>query len=264
MVEIIDTIKLIGCFKGYRILFQLRKVNHMFVLGVIPARGGSKSIPKKNIYPLLGKPLIYYSIQAAQESALMNDCIVSTDDLEIKNIAESYGMNVPFLRPKSLSGDKALAVPTIKHAVLEYEELNSLTVDYVVMLQPTAPLRTSLDIDIAIEMLTEKKSDSLISVVNVDNYHPYKMKTINGDYLQDYVETGLENPPRQSLPDIYIVNGALYIMRRNVLVEQDSFKGSSSIPYFMEQEKSANIDVMSDMIVAEYYLKKFEDEIDQI
>ena len=115
----------------------------MFVLGVIPARGGSKTIPRKNIYPLLGKPLIYYSIIAAKDSALLDDCIVSTDDLEIKDIAESYGMDVPFLRPKILSGDKALAVPTIKHAVLMYEELNNLTVDYVVMLQPTAPLRTS-------------------------------------------------------------------------------------------------------------------------
>jgi CMP-N,N'-diacetyllegionaminic acid synthase len=234
----------------------------MFVLGVIPARGGSKTIPRKNIYPLLGKPLIYYSIKAATESALINDCIVSTDDLEIKNIAESYGIDVPFLRPKILSGDKALAVPTIKHAVLEYEKLNNLIVDYVVMLQPTAPLRTSRDIDIAIEMLIEKKSDSLISVVNVDNFHPFKMKTINGGYLHDYVETGLENPPRQSLPDIFIVNGALYMMRRDVLVKQDSFKGNSSVAYVMNQEKSANIDVMADMIVAEYYLKKLGNEAD--
>jgi len=234
----------------------------MFVLGVIPARGGSKTIPRKNIYPLLGKPLIYYSIKAAKESTLIDDCIVSTDDLEIKNIAESYGIDVPFLRPKILSGDKALAVPTIKHAVLEYEELNNLIVDFVVMLQPTAPLRTSRDIDIAVEMLIKKKSDSLISVVNVDNFHPFKMKTINGDYLHDYVETGLENPPRQSLPDIFIVNGALYMMRRDVLVKQDSFKGNSSVAYVMDQEKSANIDVMADMIVAEYYLKKLGNKLD--
>ena len=226
----------------------------MFFLGVIPARGGSKSILRKNIYPILGKPLIYYSISAANNSRLLNDCIVTTDDLEIKTVSESYGAKVPFLRPASLSNDKALAIPTIKHAVLEYEKKNKLIVDYVVMLQPTAPLRTAGDIDEAIKLLLEKGTDSLISVVNVDNYHPYKMKTIGDGLLSDYVDTGLENPPRQSLPDIFIVNGALYMTKRDVLVNKNSFKGDSCLPYLMSQEKSTNIDVMADMVVAEYYL----------
>lgn len=226
----------------------------MFFLGVIPARGGSKSILRKNIYPILGKPLIYYSISAANNSRLLNDCIVTTDDLEIKTVSESYGAKVPFLRPASLSNDKALAIPTIKHAVLEYEKKNKLIVDYVVMLQPTAPLRTAGDIDAAIKLLLEKGTDSLISVVNVDNYHPYKMKTIGDGLLSDYVDTGLENPPRQSLPDIFIVNGALYMTKRDVLVNKNSFKGDSCLPYIMSQEKSTNIDVMADMVVAEYYL----------
>lgn len=226
----------------------------MYVLGVIPARGGSKSIPRKNITTLAGEPLISYSIEAAKKSKLISDFIVSTDDKEIKEVAEQYGAKAPFMRPASLSHDRALAVPTIKHAVLEYERLYDLTVDIVVMLQPTAPLRTAIDIDAGIKLLIDRQVDSITSIVNVDNFHPYKMKKIVQGYLEDYVDSGLENPPRQSLPDVYIVNGALYIFRRDILIHDDTFKGKMCLPYEMPPERSVNIDVMSDLMVAEYYI----------
>ena len=226
----------------------------MYVLGVIPARGGSKSIPRKNITTLAGEPLISYSIEAAKKSKLISDFIVSTDDKEIKEVAEQYGAKAPFMRPASLSHDRALAVPTIKHAVLEYERLYDLIVDIVVMLQPTAPLRTAIDIDAGIKLLIDRQVDSITSIVNVDNFHPYKMKKIVQGYLEDYVDSGLENPPRQSLPDVYIVNGALYIFRRDILIHDDTFKGKMCLPYEMPPERSVNIDVMSDLMVAEYYI----------
>ena len=148
----------------------------MKVLGVIPARGGSKGIPNKNIKLLNGKPLIYYSIFEGLKSKVISDLIVSTDDEKIKKIAENFGANCPFIRPSDLSNDTALAIPTIQHATLFMEKMKKFKYDYVVMLQPTSPLRTSTDIDKAINMLIKSSSDGIISIVNVDNNHPMKMK----------------------------------------------------------------------------------------
>ena len=149
------------------------------ILGIIPARGGSKGIHKKNLYPLNNKPLIQYSIEAASKSKLITDFIVSTDCKEIKKVSEGLGAIVPFIRPNHLSNDTALAIPTIQHAVLEYEKIMSIKYDYVIMLQPTAPLRTEGDIDKALSKLIDCDADGIISIVDVDNYHPHKMKIIN-------------------------------------------------------------------------------------
>lgn len=224
------------------------------ILGVIPARGGSKGIKNKNIRPLNNKPLIAYTINAAQQSKALSDCIVSTDSLEIKGIAESYGAKVPFLRPKYLSHDTALAIPTIQHAVENYEKDVGYEFDYVVMLQPTTPLRTSDDIDSALLELIEQKADSTISVVDVDNNHPWKMKIVKDGYLHDYIDNEMENPPRQTLPKIYIVNGAIYATKRNVLMLENSFKGKTCIPFIMTSKRSVNIDNIEDFITAEYFL----------
>ena len=203
-----------------------------------------------------GKELIFYSIDACLKSRLINDVVVSTDDEEIKQVAEQYGALVPFLRPRYLSTDEALAVPTISHAVIETEKINNSKYEFIVMIQPTAPLRTSTDIDESLSLLVSKGKDSIISVVDVDNYHPFKMKLIRDKQLYDYEESGIENPPRQSLPKVYIVNGAIYAMKRSVLIEQQSFKGKSCLPYVMPQSRSINIDTMSDIVAAEYYLSE--------
>lgn len=225
-----------------------------FILGVIPARGGSKGIPRKNLHLLCNVPLIKYTFDAAKASTMLSDVIVSTDSREILNYAEHNGIKAPFLRPIELSADDALAVPTIQHAVLSYESIYKVNVDIVVMLQPTAPLRRDFDIDHAINLLLNSSADGLISVTDVNNCHPYKMKVINDGKLQDYLETGLENPPRQSLPPIYIVNGALYICRRDVLIKKNSFKGNFCLPFVMPSERSANIDSLADFALAEFFL----------
>jgi len=225
------------------------------ILGVIPARGGSKGIKNKNLHNLNGKPLISYTIEAAKKSKLITDFIVSTDSLEIKKVSEVYGAEVPFIRPAHLSNDKALAVPTIQHAVLFAESNKEITYDYIVMLQPTAPLRTHEDIDNSLSKLIEENGDGIISVVDVENYHPIKMKTIKDGMLLDFVNSDLENPPRQSLPPVYIVNGAIYATKRDVFINKNTFKGNHCIPFIMPQNRSSNIDEPQDFIVAEYFLK---------
>ena len=230
------------------------------ILGVIPARGGSKGIKNKNLYDLSGKPLISYTIEAAKKSKLITDFIVSTDSLEIKKVSESFGAEVPFIRPANLSDDKALAVPTIQHAVLFAESLKNITYDYIVMLQPTAPLRTHEDIDNSLSKLIEEGGDGIISVVDVENYHPIKMKTIKDGMLLDFVNSDLENPPRQSLPPVYIVNGAIYATKRDVFINKNTFKGNHCIPFIMPENRSSNIDVIQDFIVAEYFLKQTNDK----
>lgn len=224
-------------------------------MGVIPARGGSKGIKNKNLHNLNGKPLISFTIEAAKKSKLITDFIVSTDSLEIKKVSEEYGAEVPFIRPAHLSNDKALAVPTIQHAVLYAESLKNITYDYIVMLQPTAPLRTHEDIDNSLSKLIEENGDGIISVVDVENYHPIKMKTIKDGMLLDFVNSDLENPPRQSLPPVYIVNGAIYATKRDVFINKNTFKGNHCIPFIMPQNRSSNIDEPQDFIVAEYFLK---------
>ena len=230
------------------------------ILGVIPERGGSKGIKNKNLYDLSGKPLISYTIEAAKKSKLITDFIVSTDSLEIKKVSESFGAEVPFIRPANLSDDKALAVPTIQHAVLFAESLKNITYDYIVMLQPTAPLRTHEDIDNSLSKLIEEGGDGIISVVDVENYHPIKMKTIKDGMLLDFVNSDLENPPRQSLPPVYIVNGAIYATKRDVFINKNTFKGNHCIPFIMPENRSSNIDVIQDFIVAEYFLKQTNDK----
>ena len=232
----------------------------MKVLGVIPARGGSKGIPNKNIKLLNGKPLIYYSILEGLQSTVISDLIVSTDDKEIKKIAENFGANCPFIRPSDLSNDTALAIPTIQHALFFMEKMKKFKYDYVVMLQPTSPLRTSTDIDKAIDMLIKSGSDGIISVVNVDNNHPMKMKKFLGKdqvsgKMVDYEKPPVENCPRQKLPPVFIVNGAIYATKRNVLINDNSFQGQYCEGYVMSPERSINIDTIYDFYIAEKLMK---------
>lgn len=226
------------------------------IIGIIPARGGSKGVPRKNIKLLNGIPLILFTIKPALNCKVITDVVVTTDDEEIRKIAQENGAKAPFLRPKELATDNALAVPTIKHALLEMEKIENKKYDYVVMLQPTAPLRTREDIENALKLLIEKGADGIISVVEVGNYHPMKMKKFEGERLIDYEKPPVENPPRQILPKVYIVNGAIYATKRDVFVEKETFKGDYCLGYIMPPERSVNIDNEIDFKVAEYLLKK--------
>jgi len=233
----------------------------MKILGVIPARGGSKGVPGKNIRPILGKPLIAYTIESGLQSAMITDLVVTTDSPAIQEIALRYGAKCPFLRPAELATDTALAVPTIQHAVREMEEREGLKYDFIIMLQPTSPLKTGRDIDQALEKLIKEGADGIISVVDVDNNHPMKMKKFLGadgrsGQLVDYKKPPYENCPRQHLPPVYIVNGAMYATKRDVFMQNNTFQGKYCIGFEMSSFNSINIDTELDFILAEHSLKE--------
>ena len=230
----------------------------MRTIGIIPARGGSKGIPRKNLAPLLGKPLLAYTIEAAKASGFLTDIVVSTEDQEIATVSRNCGAQVPFYRPAELATDKTLSVPVVLHALREMEQITSKPYDIVVMLQPTSPLRSAHDIDSGIQLLLDTGADSVISVVNVGGHHPFRMKRVVGqNVLINYIDQGFEDMrPRQELPPVYIRSGALYIVRRSVLAEQQTFVGRDCRAYIMPEGRAINIDTRLDLILAEQLLRQ--------
>lgn len=229
----------------------------MNILGIIPARGGSKGIPRKNIRPVLGLPLIGYTIRSAQESRLLTDCIVSTEDSEIALIAEGLGASVPFVRPSDLATDTATSIDVLKHGLAFMEDAKKIQYDYLMMLQVTAPLRTAEDIDAAIERLLESDADAIVSVCRVDDPHPGKMMRVQEGQLSPFCpELWHERVRRQELPPVYFLNGAIYLVRTSVLREQDSIWGKKTLALEMPPERSVNIDAEMDLIHLETVLKK--------
>jgi CMP-N,N'-diacetyllegionaminic acid synthase len=229
-------------------------MNDKKILAVIPARGGSKGISNKNIVDIDGCPLIKYTIDAALGSAMLTDCIVSTDSDVISDVAKSCGALVPFKRPKYLSDDKALSLPVMQHAVEFMEAERGYQYDLVIMLQPTTPLRQTKDIDNAINLIFDTDASSVISVVEVEGYHPLRMKRVVDGRLINYIDQGHEDMrPRQELPPAYIRNGAVYATMRNTLMKKDSFIGEDSRAYIMPPERSVNIDTMKDLSLAISY-----------
>lgn len=223
------------------------------VLGVIPARGGSKGVPGKNVRPLGGQPLIGHTIAAARASRLAR-VILSTDDAEIVRVGNALGVEAPFLRPPELATDGAKSLPVMLHALAACEAEEGRPYDAVMMLQPTTPLRRAADIDGAIELFERTGADSVISVVDVEGHHPARMKYLEGDRLVDppFAEA-YENQPRQELAPMYIRNGAIYLTRRDVLVG-GSFKGRDCRGWIMPAELSVNIDNALDFAYAAWLL----------
>ena len=216
----------------------------MNVLGLIPARAGSKSIPKKNLVDLGGRPLIAWTIEAAMNSSLSR-VIVSTDSNEIAAVCKSFGTEVPFMRPEEISKDDSLSIDVVIHALDTLKE----EFDSVMLLQPTSPFRSVSDINSAIQLLAE--ADSVISVEAVEGMHPARMKFINTDgYLVDPVfAEEVENMPRQQLAPLYIRNGAIYFTKPDS-ISQLTFKGMKSKALIMPSLRSTNIDTEFDLQIA--------------
>lgn len=226
------------------------------IIAIIPARGGSKGIKKKNIYPLLGKPLIEYTIKEAQKSIYLDEILISTDDKEIARIAQKAGGRVPFLRPPKISGDNATSEDVILHS-LKWCKDNNHYYDYFVLLEPTSPLRKVKHIDYAIkELLMNKKANTLISVTKV-RQHPYQMKIINKfGFLDSYSRAYKGNIRRQDLPGVYIPNGAIYISQISTFNKKISFYGGQTIPYIMKEEDNWDINTYYDIKIVESILKE--------
>lgn len=227
------------------------------ILAVILARGGSKGIPNKNIKDLCGKPLIAYTIEAALASGIFSHVVVSTDSPKIAEVSKSFGAQVPFMRPDELSQDHVWSRDALRHAVLECEKVYSKTYDYVVELPCVAPLRNEKHIKEAVNKLVETKSDSVISVCQMQDKHPVRMKRIVEDTLQDFCKEFPEGEGsrRQDLEPCFIRNGAIYSMTRICIVDKFSRNGEVSRPYIMDELHSVNIDSMIDFYLAEALIR---------
>ena len=223
-------------------------------LGIIPARGGSKSVPRKNLRVLLGQPLIVWSILSAQKSKRLDRVIVSTDDQEIAEVARHYGVEVPFLRPAELAADDTPDLPVLQHALSVLRDDEGYVPDVVVHLRPTQPLRTPEEIDQAVELWASSGADCVKSVVPVRE-HPFKMYRMLHDRLRPYrtdEERKRRGPdvPRQSLPLLYLAAGVVDVISRAV-VEAGSTEGEWVIPYFVDPTRYVNLDSEHDFLIAE-------------
>lgn len=234
------------------------------VLAVIPARGGSKGVPRKNIRPLAGRPLIAWMIDAAKGSRYVTRVVVSTDDDEIASVAREEGAEVPFLRPKEIAEDMSTDVEFLTHTLDMLRETEGYTPDIVLRLPPTSPLATSDHIDMGIEtLLADESLDAVRPIIEAPK-HPYKFWKISEDRktLQPFLSkefTGFDEPhnlPRQLFPKVHMHTGAMDVMRPRTVLELKSTSGNRLGYFHMEPEASVNIDSLLDFEIAEQLMKK--------
>ena len=217
----------------------------MKVLGVIPARGGSKSIPRKNLADVNGRPLLSFIIEVAQEAKELDRLVVSTDDEEIATVARKWGADVPFLRPPELATDEVDLVSVVRHAMQEMDRLGFVA-DAIVSLQPTSPFLESDDIDLAIQKLEDTGADSVASVLPIDHEHPFWVKRLVGDRVLPFNEyTDESYLQRQDLPPAFIFDGGIFVRRRRLLEEwsgRDFGLGNDVRAVVLDAWKSLHID----------------------
>lgn len=232
----------------------------MTTIAVIPARGGSKGVPRKNVRMLAGKPLIAWSIEAALAAPAISRVVVSTEDEEIADVACAFGAETPFVRPPELASDEASTLSVLQHAVRELERQPDAGIDRVVLLQPTSPLRNVADIEATLAVMGGNDVTSAISVVAVQHAHPMLLKTIRDGLLVPYMADYPEGARRQDLsPPVYAANGAVYVLSRDTLVREDALLGSRPAPYIMDAERSLDIDTEFDLHLADFLLRRRQD-----
>lgn len=228
------------------------------ILGLIPARGGSKGLPKKNIKLLNGKPLIVWTIEQALNSKYLDKVVVSTDDTEIAKVSKKYGAEVPFLRPKELATDESPTIDTIFHAVNWFEDKGE-NFDYLALLEPTSPLRKKSDIDNAITTLIDNisRAESLVSVGIVTLEHPFYIKKIDEDgYLRAFLNFEKLIYRRQDLPIAYFPYGVIYLASINSLKKYKTFYQDKTLPFIIERWQNYEVDDLYDFICVESILKE--------
>lgn len=229
----------------------------MKVLGIVTARGGSKGVPRKNVKLLSGKPLIQYTADAARDASSLVKTILTTDDKEIAEVGRRFGLEVPFLRPPELARDDTPTLPVLQHAVRFLEEKGE-RYDAICLLQPTNPMRKSSDIDACVALLEKTGVDSVVTMLPVPaEYNPHWVyfKKEDGTFG---LSTGEKTPipRRQLLPPAFHREGSVYVMRRNVLMEENSLFGESTAGHPMDPKQCVNIDTMEDWAEAERLLGK--------
>ncbi|MCM8900481.1 acylneuraminate cytidylyltransferase family protein [Caldicoprobacter algeriensis] len=228
-------------------------IDNKKIVAIIPARGGSKGIKRKNIRILNGKPLISYTIEQALKSKYIDRVIVSTEDLEIAEISKSFGAEVPFLRPQELAQDDTPGIEPIIHAVNYLNSEEKYSFEYVMCLQCTCPLRKVEDIDNSIEEINAKNADSLVSVCESE-VNPYWMKVIEDGKLVDFIKTNIAYVRRQDLPKVYRLNGAIYLARAEIILNRKTWYTDNTIPYIMDRISSVDIDDEMDFRYVEFLM----------
>jgi len=224
------------------------------ILAIIPARGGSKGVPRKNIKSLSGLPLIAYTIEASLQSSFIDATVVSSEDEEILKISKEYGADT-VIRPDSLASDMASSMPVITHVLESLSSVGS-NFDTIMLLQPTSPLRDSIDIDKAVTLFFEHDADALISVAEPE-IEVLKSFVVNEDgYLEGAVNNKYPFTRRQDLPKAYLSNGAIYMIKTELFLETKSLWAKKTLPFVMRPEKSVNIDTFEDFKKAEDILNK--------
>ncbi len=230
-------------------------IDNKKVLAVIPARGGSKRLPRKNILPLGGKPLVGWTIGAAKQCEYIDRIIVSTEDVEIARISKQFGGEVPFYRPHELSQDKTTTLDVVLH-LLDKLEQKGETYDYVILLQPTSPLRTAQHITDACEQIVDNNDACAIVSTCLAEHHPLWCNTLpeNGS-MSNFIQKEIHNLRSQDLPDYYRLNGAIYICETEVLrSEKTFFPSHGCYTFIMSQEDSVDIDTKDDFDRAQLYV----------
>jgi len=228
--------------------------NNKKILAIIPARGGSKRLPHKNILKLKDKPLIAWSIESAKNSKYIDKLILSSDDKKIIDVAKKFGCEVPFVRPKELAQDETRSIDVVLHALKTLKE----SYDYVILLQPTSPLRTTQDIDEAIELCFEKKATSIVGVCEME-HSPLWANTLDETMsMENFLDEQYNNSRSQDLPTFYRINGAFYMSKvESVLKNETFFVKENIFAFLMSQEHSVDIDTKLDFVVAEAVLNDY-------
>ncbi len=231
------------------------------ILAIIPARGGSKGVPGKNIKMLAGKPLIAWTIETALSAPCLDRVILSTDDEKILKIGKKYGAETPFLRPASIAGDDTTDMPVYEHALTWLADNEKFYPDIIVWLRPTTPLRTSKDIEQAVDLLIQKKPDWVRSVCEVE-HHPYWMYKLNEGLMEPFVDgIKIENfIRRQLLPPAYRLNGAVDVGWRSTILEKKLLYSGVIEAYIMPVDRSVDIDTKLDFKISETIMTQEKDE----
>ena len=226
------------------------------ILAIIPARSGSKGLPGKNLKPLLGKPLVTWSIEAASLSPSIDSIVLSTDDQKIANIGEKIGARVPFVRPLDLSGDTASSIDVVLHA-LDFLETAGEKFDIVVLLEPTSPQRDWGDIEQALDLLIKSGASSVVGVTQAQESHPDFMYRLQGDLkLEPFIKkVGSAHIRRQDIEPLYYLEGSIYISFVHILRKRRSFYHEDTVGYEVPKWKSFEIDDLDDFIMIEALLK---------
>jgi len=232
------------------------------ILTIIPARGGSKGLMKKNIRPLLGKPLIAWTIEAARQSRLVTSIYISTDDPEIAKISEEYGVKVPELRPAELATDRSSIYDVINY-ILDNLAKKGQTFDIIILLEPTSPLRKKGEIDRAIELFIKNydKADSLISVGEVQLEHPYTMKTVENGFIKPFITQNTKSSNRQDMPVFYFPYGVIYLSKVKTLKESGTFYQKNTLAYAIERWQNYEINDIYDFHCVESVFKYQTQEV---